>query len=82
MVKIDKPITEGLDLKGFYLPNRFNKDIKEWRENLKKVIRTTGSTNFELLQQNEFFRSFFPFVTSSDKMVIHKLLSELKRLRK
>ncbi len=64
------------------MENRFEKDLNEWRENLKMVVKTTGSTNFELLQQNEFFRSFFPFVTSSDKMVIHKLLSELKRLRK
>jgi len=66
----------------FYNTDRFEKDLDEWRKNLRLIIKTTGSTNFELLQQNEFFRSFFPFVTSSDKMVIHKLLSELKRLRK
>jgi len=65
-----------------YTSNRFNKDLKKWRENLKTVVRTTGSTNFDMLQSNEFFRSFFPFATSSDKMVINKLLAELKRLRK
>jgi len=34
------------------------------------------------LKDNEFFRSFFPFATSSDKMVFNKLLAEMKRLRK
>lgn len=65
-----------------YSTDRFNKDLKKWRQNLQTIVRTTGSTNFDLLQDNEFFRSFFPFATSSDKMVINKLLAELKRLRK
>lgn len=65
-----------------YTTDRFTDDLYEWRKNLKDIVRTTGMTNFELLQENEFFRSFFPFVTSSDKMVINKLLGEMKRLRK
>lgn len=82
MTEIDETITNELLLREFYIPNRFNKDLDEWRKNLKLVVKTTGATNFMLLQQNEFFKSYFPFVTSSDKMVIHKLLSEMKRLRK
>jgi len=82
MTQTDETITEDLQSEEFYTPNRFNKDLDEWRKNLKIVVRTTGTTNFMLLQQNEFFKSYFPFVTSSDKMVIHKLLSEMKRLRK
>ena len=65
-----------------YSSDRFNKDLYEWRKNLQLVVKTTGSTNFGLLQENQFFRSYFPFVTSSDKMVINKLLAEMKRLRK
>jgi len=62
--------------------DKFGKELEEWRKNLYIVVRTTGSTNFELLKVNEFFNSYFPFITSSDKMVINKLLAEMKRLRK
>ncbi len=65
-----------------YSTDRFNNELEEWRKNLKSVVRTTGYTNFDLLQNNQFFRSYFPFVTTSDKMVINKLLAEMKRLRK
>lgn len=82
MSKIEKTISDDLEVEGKYTPSIFNDELYTWRENIKKIVRTTGSTNFELLQSNEFFRSFFPFVTSSDKMVINKLLSEIKRLRK
>jgi len=69
-------------MQNIYTSDRFTKEIGRWKSDLRKVIVTTGSTNFELLSKNEFFRSFFPFVTVSDKMVINKLLGELKRLRK
>ena len=76
------PINEELQIEEMYNADKFSDELYTWRENIKKIVRTTGATNFDLLQENEFFRSFFPFATSSDKMVINKLLSEIKRLRK
>lgn len=69
-------------MQKIYTSDRFEIDLKKWRNDLKNIVKTTGSTNFDLLQNNQFFKSFFPFVTTSDKMVINKLLAEIKRLRK
>lgn len=82
MEKEEEPTIDQLLAEKLYHMDNFTDDLYLWRKNLKDIVRTTGMTNFDLLQENEFFRSFFPFVTSSDKMVINKLLGELKRLRK
>ena len=65
-----------------YTSDRFENDLSKWRKDLKDIVMTTGMTNFKLLKDNEFFLEVFPFVTSSDEMVINKLLGEMKRLRK
>jgi len=82
MSENENPINNDLVVEQLYNPSSLSDDLYIWRKNLLSVVRTTGSTNYEMLKDNEFFRSYFPFVTSSDKMIINKLLAEIKRLRK
>ena len=64
-----------------YSDKELYRELQEWKGNLIKVTHTTGTTNFDMLQDNLFFKSFFPNVTTSDRIVINKLLKEINKYR-
>lgn len=82
MDKNENPITKNFNSSEYYSRDRFVIELEEWKRNLKKIVKTTGLTNFNLLRKNYFFKRLFPSVTISDEVVINKLLADMKKLRK
>lgn len=56
-------------------------ELSQWEVNLKKVVRTTGRTNFAVLKEDTYFKRLFPLVTEADGFVINRLLKNMKKYR-